>query len=356
MSFVRILPAALAAAVAFGLGTAMAQAPGQSAAAAPKRLADGVTLKAIRDRGSLVCGVSEGLAGFSAKGDGGAWTGFDVDFCRALAAAIFDDPTKVRYVPLNADKRFDALRGGEIDILSRNSTWTLAREASLGIVFPAVTYYDGQGFMVRKSQPAESPLAFDGLKVCAQSGTTNASNAADYFKANDVKATMVVATSIREAVDAYEGGRCDAITSDVSQLHAERAGLGKPADHVILPDVISKEPLGPAVRQGDDGFALLVKWVHFAMVNAEELGVTAQTLDRAQKSEKPEIRRLVGTDGDLGARLGLTNDWVVRVVRHVGNYGEVFERNVGVATKLGIPRGLNHLWTTGGIQYAPPLQ
>lgn len=314
------------------------------------------TLKAVKDRGTLACGVSEGLAGFSAKDEKGGWTGFDVDFCRAVAAAIFDDPSKVRFVPLNADKRFAALQAGEIDLLSRNSTWTLAREAALKIVFPAVTYFDGQGFMVRKALPAQSPLEFENVKVCVQDGTTNARNAADYFRANDVKATLVTSASAGDAVAAYEEGRCEVFTSDVSQLHAERVGLKKPADHAILPDVISKEPLGPAVRQGDDQWALLVKWVHFAMVNAEELGVTSATLDKALKSEKPEIRRLVGTDGELGPQLGLTKDWVVRLVRHVGTYGEVFERNVGVATPLGIPRGLNHLWTTGGIQYAPPLQ
>lgn len=316
----------------------------------------GSTLKAVKDRGILNCGVSEGLAGFSAKNDKGAWTGFDVDFCRAMAAAIFDDPAKIRYVPLNAEKRFAALQAGEIDVLSRNSTWTLARETSLKIVFPAVTYFDGQGFMVRKTVAAQSPLEFENVKVCVQDGTTNARNAGDYFRANDVKATLMTTSSARDAVKAYEEGRCEVFTSDVSQLHAERAGLAKPADHAILPDVISKEPLGPAVRQGDDTWALLVKWVHFAMVDAEELGVTSQTLDKALKSERPEVRRLVGTDGDLGGQLGLTKDWVVRIVRHVGTYGEVFERNVGTETPLGIPRGLNHLWTTGGIQYAPPLQ
>ncbi|RAI45810.1 amino acid ABC transporter substrate-binding protein [Rhodoplanes roseus] len=318
--------------------------------------ADAQTLKTVKDRGTLVCGVSEGLPGFSAKDDKGAWKGFDVDFCRALAAAIFDDAGKVSFVPLDADKRFAALQAGEVDVLSRNSTWTLAREAALKIVFPAVTYYDGQGFMMRKSPTVQSPLDFKNVKVCVREGTTNLRNAADYFRANDIQATLVPIGSARDAVQAYAEGRCEVLTSDVSQLHAERAGLQKPGDHVILPDVISKEPLGPAVRQGDDQWALLVKWVHFAMLSAEELGVTAETLDRAQKSEKPDIRRLVGTDGDLGAQLGVGKDWVVRIVRNVGTYGDVFERNVGVATPLGIPRGLNHLWTTGGIQYAPPLQ
>lgn len=323
---------------------------------APAAGAGAQTLDAVKARGTLVCGVSEGLPGFSAKDDKGTWKGFDVDFCRALAAAIFDDPGKVRYVPLDADRRFAALQAGEIDVLSRNSTWTLAREAELKIVFPATTYYDGQGFMVRRSLGAQSPLDFKDVKVCVREGTTNVRNATDWFRANDVQATLVPVANAREAAQGYDEGRCQVLTSDVSQLHAERAGLKTPADHVILPDVISKEPLGPAVRQGDDRWALLVKWVHFAMLNAEELGVTGQTLDRARTSEKPEIKRLVGTDGDLGGQLGLSRDWVVRIVRHVGTYGDVFERNVGSATPLGIPRGLNHLWTTGGIQYAPPLQ
>lgn len=340
-----------AAAATIALAVAAASAASIEAQAQPAQ-----TLKTVKDRGTLVCGVSEGLTGFSIKDDKGRWTGFDVDFCRALAAAIFDDPEKVRFVPLDADKRFAALKAGEIDVLSRNSTWTLAREAQLGLVFPATTYYDGQGFMLRNSVGAQSPLDFKDVKVCVREGTTNLRNAADYLAANDVKATLVPIADARGVIKAYDEGRCEVITSDVSQLHAERAGLKTPTDHAILPDVISKEPLGPAVRQGDDQWARVVKWVHFAMLNAEEAGVTAQTLDRARTSEKPEIRRLVGNDGDLGGALGLGKDWVVRIVRHVGTYGDVFERNVGAKTPLGIPRGLNHLWSAGGIQYAPPLQ
>jgi general L-amino acid transport system substrate-binding protein len=318
--------------------------------------ANAQTLKAVKDRGAVLCGVSQGLAGFSAKDAKGEWSGFDVDFCRALAAAIFNDPRKVRFVPLNAEARFSALQSGAIDVLSRNSTWTMAREAELKLVFPAVTYYDGQGFLVRRSTPVQSPLELDGAKICTQEGTTSEQNVGDYFRANSMKFDLVTATSAADAVKAYDSGLCTAFTTDVSQLYAERLALKAPDDHEILPDVISKEPLGPAVRQGDEQWALIVKWTHFAMVNAEELGVSSKTIDQALKSEKPAIKRLVGADGNLGEEIGLSNDWAARIVRAVGNYGEVFERNVGVGSKLAIPRGLNHLWTSGGIQYAPPLQ
>ncbi|MFY9697657.1 MAG: amino acid ABC transporter substrate-binding protein [Rhodoplanes sp.] len=314
------------------------------------------TLKAVKDRGALVCGVSEGLLGFSAKDAKGEWSGFDVDFCRALAAAIFDDPGKVRFVPLNAEQRFSALQSGAIDILSRNSTWTMAREAELKLIFPAVTYYDGQGFLVRRSMPVQSSLELDGAKVCVQEGTTSAQNVVDYFHANSMKFDLVTTSSAADAVKAYDANLCTVFTSDVSQLYAERLTLAKPDEHMILPDVISKEPLGPAVRQGDEQWALIAKWTHFAMLNAEELGVGSKTIEQALKSEKPAIKRLVGTDGNLGEEIGLSTDWGVRIIRAVGNYGESFDRNVGMGSKLAIPRGLNHLWTSGGIQYAPPLQ
>ena len=314
------------------------------------------TLRTAKERGALVCGVSEGLPGFSAKDAKGEWSGFDVDFCRALAAAIFNDPGKVRFVPLNAEQRFSALQSGAIDILSRNSTWTMAREAELKLVFPAVTYYDGQGFLVRRSMPVQSSLELDGAKVCVQEGTTNAQNVADYFRSNSLKYDLVTATSAADAVKAYDGNLCTVFTGDVSQLFAERLTLAQPDQHVILPDVISKEPLGPAVRQGDEQWALIVKWTHFAMLNAEELGVGATTIEQAVQSQKPAIKRLVGAEGNLGEEIGLSADWVVRILRSVGNYGETFERNVGAKSKLAIPRGLNHLWTSGGIQYAPPLQ
>lgn len=313
------------------------------------------TLKAVQERGLLVCGVSEGLLGFSLKDAKGAWSGFDVDFCRALAAAIFNDPTKVRFVPLNAEMRFIALTAGAIDVLSRNSTWTLAREAELKVLFPAVAYYDGQGFLVRRTMPVQSALDLDGAKICVQGGTTSEQNVTDYFRANSMKYDLITATSAADAAKAYDSNLCTVFTGDVSQLHAERLTLAKPDEHVILPDVISKEPLGPVVRQGDDQWALIVKWTQFALLNAEELGVSSKTLEQALNSQKPAVKRLMGTDGNLGERIGLPAGWAVRIVRAVGNYGEVFERNIGAGSKLAIPRGLNQLWSSGGIQYAPPL-
>jgi general L-amino acid transport system substrate-binding protein len=313
------------------------------------------TLAAVKQRGALVCGVSEGILGFSAQTDQG-WAGFDVDLCRALAAAVFGDAGKVRYVPLGANDRFTALQSGAIDVLSRNSTWTMSRETEFKLVFPAATYFDGQGFLIRKTVPATSALELDNTRVCVQSGTTTELNLLDYFRANHMRLEPVAFESARDAVSAYEAGRCDVFTSDVSQLHAERIGLAHPDDHVILPDIISKEPLGPAVRQGDEQWASIVKWTIFAMIDAEELGVASTTTDEAVRSAKPDIKRLVGTEGNFVEQAGLTRDWAVRIVRQVGNYGEVFERNVGTDSRLGIPRGLNHLWTTGGILYAPPIR
>ena len=322
------------------------------AAAAP---AAAQTLNAVRERGALVCGVSRGLLGFSSVDDKGNWSGFDVDLCRALAAAIFDDAGRVKFVPLDAAARFAALRSGDIDVLSRNSTWTMSRETAFGLMFAAVTYYDGQGFLVRKTLN-ESALELDGKSFCLQTGTTGELNVADYFRANNMTYSAVELAGLDEILKAYDAGRCDVFATDVSQLHAERLKLTKPDEHVILPDVISKEPLGPVVRQGDDQWFTIVKWTHFAMVNAEELGVSSKTIERAMQSEKPEVKRLVGTAGNFGELAGLTNDWAARIVRQVGNYGEVFERNIGTKSSLGIPRGLNHLWTMGGIQYAPPIR
>lgn len=312
------------------------------------------TLKTVRDRGSLVCGVSQGLPGFSNPDDKGNWTGLDVDFCRAVAAAIFNDPTKVKYTPLSSQDRFEPLRSGAIDLLSRNTTWTSSRDALFNFV--GVVYYDGQGFMVRKALKVNSALELNGASVCAQSGTTTELNLADYFRANNMKYEIVAFGTADETVKAYESGRCDAFTTDVSQLHSEKLKLSNASDHVILPEVISKEPLGPLVRHGDDQWFDVVKWVLFAMLNAEELGVSSKTIDEALKSKQPEIRRMLGLDGTHGEQLGLTKDWVVRIVKHVGNYGEIFERNVGTSSKLGISRGLNRLWTKGGIQYAPPIR
>jgi general L-amino acid transport system substrate-binding protein len=314
------------------------------------------TLKAVKDRGTLNCGVSEGLYGFSSRDDKGAWSGFDVDFCRALAATIFNDASKVNYVPLDASARFRALQQGNIDVLSRNSTWTMSREAELGLVFAGITYYDGQGFLVARSLNKDSALDLDGTKVCVQTGTTTELNLADHFRTNKMKYEVVSAQSVDEAVKGYDSGRCNVFTADVSSLYAIRLRLAKPDDHVILPDVISKEPLGPAVKQGDPQWLNIVKWTHFAMINAEELGVNSQNIADALKSEKPDVKRLVGNDGAYGEQVGLTKDWAVRIVRLVGNYSEVFERNVGVGSKLGVPRGINQLWNVGGIQYAPPIR
>jgi general L-amino acid transport system substrate-binding protein len=314
------------------------------------------TLKKVQDRGALMCGVSQGLPGFSTPDDKGNWTGLDVDLCRAIAAAIFNDAAKVKYLPLSAKDRFTALQSGEIDVLSRNSTWTLSRDASLGIDFTAVNYYDGQGFMVRKSLKVNSALELNGASICTQTGTTSELNLADYFRSNNMKYEVIAFVTADETVKSYEAGRCDAFTTDVSQLYAEKLKLSNPGDHVILPEIISKEPLAAAVRRGDDQWVAIVKWVQFAMLDAEELGVSSKTVDEALKSTQPDLRRLVGTEGTYGEQLGLTKDWVVRIVKQVGNYGEVFDRNVGTGSKLGISRGLNRLWTKGGIQYAPPIR
>jgi general L-amino acid transport system substrate-binding protein len=314
------------------------------------------TLKTVKDRGQLSCGVSQGLPGFSTPDDKGNWTGLDVDICRAIAAAIFNDATKIKFVPLSAKDRFTALQSGEIDVLSRNTTWTLSRDTSLGANFTGVTYYDGQGFLVKKSLKVNSALELNSASVCVQTGTTTEQNLADYFKGNNMKYEVIAFASADETVKAYESGRCDVFTSDVSQLYAERLKLANPADHAVLPEVISKEPLGPMVRHGDDQWFDIVKWTLYAMVGAEELGMTQKNVDEIAKSDKPEVKRAVGTDGNLGEQLGLTKDWLVRIVKAVGNYGESFERNVGSGSKLGIARGLNNLWSKGGIQYAPPIR
>jgi general L-amino acid transport system substrate-binding protein len=323
---------------------------------APAGRASAQTLKAVKDRGMLNCGVSEGLYGFSSRDDKGAWSGFDVDMCRAIAAAIFNDATKVNFTPLDASARFRALQQGSIDVLSRNSTWTMSRETELGLIFTGVTYYDGQGFLLRRSMNKDSALDLDGAKVCVQVGTTTELNLADHFRTNKMKFEAISSQSVDEAVKNYDAGRCNVFTADVSSLHAIRLRLSKPDDHVILPDVISKEPLSPAIRQGDMQWFNIVRWVHFAMLNAEELGVNSRNVDEAMRSEKPDVKRLVGAEGSYGEQMGLTKDWAVRIVKHVGNYGEVFERNVGGGSRLAIPRGINQLWHVGGIQYAPPIR
>jgi len=314
------------------------------------------TLQNVKDRGTLSCGVSQGLPGFSSPDDKGNWTGLDVDLCRAISAAIFDDPSKVKFVPLSAKDRFTALQSGEIDVLSRNSTWTLSRDTSLGLNYTGVNYYDGQGFLVRKSLKVNSALELNSASICVQQGTTNEQNVADYFKGNNMKYEVIAFGTADETVKAYESGRCDVFTSDVSQLYAERLKLAAPDDHAVLPEVISKEPLGPVVRHGDDQWFDIVKWTLFAMINAEELAITQKNVDEMSQSPKPELKRMFGSDGNLGEQLGLTKDWVKRIIKAVGNYGESFDRNVGAGSKLGIARGLNKLWNQGGIQYAPPIR
>lgn len=315
------------------------------------------TLKSVTDRGMLSCGVSQGLPGFSNPDDKGNWTGLDVDVCRAIAAAIFNDPSKVKFVPLSAKDRFTALQSSTVDVLSRNSTWTLSRDTSLGFNYTGIAYYDGQGFMVRKALKVNSALELNSASICVQTGTTNEQNVGDYFKANNMKYELIAFATADEAIKAYESGRCDVFTSDVSQLYAMRLKFAAPADHAVLPEVISKEPLGPMVRHGDDQWFDIVKWTLFALINAEELGVTQKNVeDMAKSSTKPEIRRMLGSEDNLGETLGLSKDWVVRIVKAVGNYGEMFDRNVGAGSKLGIARGLNKLWNQGGIQYAPPIR
>src|SRR5246500_3983259 len=318
--------------------------------------ADAQTLTTVKTRGALNCGSNPGLAGFGLPDAQGNWTGLDVDVCRAIAAAIFDDPTQAKVVPLTAKDRFTALQSGEVDLLARNTTWSMSRDTSLGLNFTGVNYYDGQGFIVRKALKVNSALELNDAAVCVQQGTTTELNLADYFRANKMKLKTVTFATSDEAIKAYDAGRCDAYTTDASGLYSERLRLANPNDHVILPEIISKEPLGPAVRHGDDQWFDIVKWTLFAMINAEELAISQKTLDEALKSTNPEIKRFVGTEGNFGEQLGLTKDWAVRIVKHVGNYGESFERNVGEGSPLKIKRGLNALWTKGGLQYAPPIR
>jgi len=318
--------------------------------------ADAQTLTMVKTRGALNCGSNTGLAGFGLPDAQGNWTGLDIDFCRAIAAAIFDDHTKVKFVPLTAKDRFTALQSGEVDVLVRNTTCTSSRDTSLGLNFTGVNYYDGQGFMVRKALKVNSALELSDAAVCVQQGTTTELNLADYFRANKMKLKTVTFATSDESIKAYDAGRCDAFTTDASGLYAERLRLANPNEHVVLPEIISKEPLGPAVRHGDDQWFDIVKWVLFAMVIAEEQGLTQKNISEALGSDNPDIKKFVGTEGNYGEQLGLTKDWAVRIVKHVGNYGEVFERNVGQGSPLKIQRGLNALWTKGGIQYAPPIR
>jgi general L-amino acid transport system substrate-binding protein len=312
------------------------------------------TLEDVQKRGTLSCGVSVGLPGFSLQDEKGNWTGIDVDTCRAVAAAVLGDAKKVRFVPLTAKERFTALQSGEIDMLSRNTTWTHTRDTSLGLNFAGVNYYDGQGFLVQKNLGVKSALELDGASVCIQAGTTTELNLADYFRLNGMKYSAVVFDTSDQTREGFESARCDILTSDQSQLYAIRSKLGDPNSAVVMPEVISKEPLGPSVAQGDDQWADLVRWSLMAMVEAEELGVNSENVDDMKKSENPSIQRLLGVSPGMGEALGVDEEWAYRIIKQVGNYGESYKANV--TAKLGLERGLNALWTDGGLQYAMPVR
>ncbi|KRE00063.1 amino acid ABC transporter substrate-bindnig protein [Bosea sp. Root381] len=333
-----------------GLVAAAAMAIGLSAPAGAG------TLEAVKQRGTLNCGVSEGLNGFSDKDPQGNWVGFDVDFCRAVAAAVLGDPQKVSFTPLSAGQRFEVLKAGKVDLLSRNSSWTLGREAELGLAFAGITYHDGQGFLAKRALGVEDALKLDKAKVCVEAGTTTQFNLADFFRANSMTYEEKTFPSAAEAFAAFQSGQCDVLTRDQSALHGERLRLAKPSEAIVLPDVISKEPLGPVVRSDDFPWFTVVKWVNFALINAEELGISSSTIDDALKSQKPDVRRFTGAEGGFGKGLGLDADWAVKAVKATGSYAEIYERNLGAGSKLGIPRGLNQLWNMGGVLYAPPLR
>ena len=312
------------------------------------------TLDAVKSKGYVQCGVNTGLAGFSQPDSKGVWRGIDIDLCRAVAAAVLGDANKVRYTPLTAQQRFTALQSGEVDLLARNTTWSIVRDTSLGLNFVGVNYYDGQGFMVPKKLNVKSAKELNGATVCVQPGTTTELNLADYFRANRMTFKPVVIEKLEEVLNAYFSGRCDVFTTDHSGLIAVRSSRAtNPADHVILPEIISKEPLGPAVRHGDDRWFDIVKWTLFAMLEAEELGLSSKNIAAQAKSPNPSIQRFVGASGDIGQMLGLDNRWALNVVRQVGNYAESFDANL---TPLGFERGLNRLWNQGGLMYAPPVR
>ena len=338
----RILTALVGAAV-MGIGT---------------QAASGATLDDVKAKGFVQCGVNTGLAGFAAPDASGNWSGFDVDYCKAIAAAIFADASKVKFTPTSAKERFPALQSGEVDVLARNTTWTINRDTALGFNFRPVNYYDGQGFMVRKSLNVKSALELSGAAVCVQTGTTTELNLADYFKSNNLQYNPVVFEKLEEVNAAYDAGRCDVYTTDQSGLYSLRLTLSKPDDHMILPEIISKEPLCPAVRQGDDQWFDIVSWVHYALIQAEDFGITQANVEEMKKSANPDVQRFLGVEADskIGTDLGLTNDWVVNIVKAVGNYGEIFENNVGSGSPLKISRGINALWTKGGLQYGVPIR
>ncbi|MCC2688965.1 MAG: amino acid transporter substrate-bindnig protein [Rhizobiaceae bacterium] len=322
--------------------------------------ASAATLDDVKAKGVLRCAVNTGLAGFAAPNDKGEFAGFDVDYCKAVAAAIFNDPSKVEYTPTTAKDRFEVLANGTVDMVARNTTWTLSRDTTLGFNFAGINYYDGQGFMInaKKLQGINSALQLSGASVCVQTGTTTELNLADYFKSNNLDYSPVVFEKIEEVNAAYDSGRCDVYTTDQSGLYSIRLGLTAPDDHVVLPEIISKEPLGPLVRHGDDQWFDIVKWTHNALIIAEEFGITQANVEEMKNSDNPEIKRVLGMEENskFGTDLGLGEDWVVNIIKAVGNYGEIFERNIGSGSPLKIARGVNGLWTKGGLQYAPPIR
>jgi general L-amino acid transport system substrate-binding protein len=316
----------------------------------------GETLEAVKAKGFVQCGANNsGLPGFATVDDAGKWSGLDIDLCRGVAAAVFGDAEKVKYSPLSAKERFTALQSKEVDVLSRNSTWTAGRDSALGLDFVAVNYYDGQGFMVPKALGVKSGKELDGASVCVQTGTTTELNLADFFRANNMTYEPVVFETNDEIIVAFQAGRCDVFTTDQC-LYSSRTKFENPDDWVILPELISKEPLGPVVRHGDNEWADAVRWTHFAMLEAEELGVTSQNVDEMKGSDNPNIKRLLGTEGELGKGLALPNDFAYQIIKQVGNYGEAFERNLGMSTPLKIERGVNAQWNNGGLQYAAPFR
>lgn len=314
------------------------------------------TLDDVKAKGYVQCGVTAGVPGMSAPDANNNWSGLEVDFCRAMAAAIFNDAEKVRYTPLTSQERFAALSSGEIDVLSRTTTWTMSRDTDLGIKFVGTMFYDGQGFLVRKADGIASALDLGGAAVCIESGTTTELNAADYFASNKIEFNPVVFVDKDEVLKAYDDGRCDVLTSDASQLASDRTKFAVPADHVLLPEIISKEPLGPSVRQGDDRWFNIARWTYYALLEAEELGVTQANVDEMLGSDNPSIKRLLGVEGDFGTPIGLTKDWAYQIVKLIGNYGESYDRNLGPSTAIGLQRGINALWNAGGIQYSPPIR
>lgn len=314
------------------------------------------TLENTVKNGKLSCGLNTGLPGFAAPDSSGVWTGLDVDVCRAVAAAVLGDANKVNYAHLNAKERFTALQSGEIDVLARNTTWTASRDVSLGLNFTGVNYYDGQGFLVSKKLGVKSAKELSGATFCIQAGTTTELNLTDYFKANKMEYTPITYDTSAQTIQGFEEGRCDALTSDASQLYGLRTQLKDPNSAIVLPEIISKEPLGIAVRQGDDKWFKIVRWTEIAMLNAEELGITSKNVDEMLKSPNPDIQRLLGVTGDIGQNLGLDPKWAYNIIKQVGNYGESFDRNVGKGSPLGIERGLNALWKDGGLQYGAPIR